>query len=206
MLDPGDLHTLLACTDCDALYERPALTPGDSARCTRCGSVLLRNRPDPIGHALAYSIAGLILFVPANFFTYFSFGLQGRVQPSTITGGARALAEAGYAPLGALIFFTSVLAPLLTLLLTLCICLPLKLGRVLPGTRRLVIFYMRLMPWGMLSVYLLGAMVAIIKMGDYGRMELGHGFYAFLVLLLLATKAQASLQPDAIWRQLEAAR
>jgi paraquat-inducible protein A len=82
-----DLGALLACADCDALYERPALPVGSTARCSRCGNVLLRKRHDSIGHALAFTLAGLILFVPANTFIFFSFGLQGRVQPSTITGG-----------------------------------------------------------------------------------------------------------------------
>lgn len=206
MVKSDEIPSLVACGDCDALYRRPPLPVGSTARCARCGSVLLRNRRGGIDHALAFALAGLILFVPANTLTVFSFGLKGLVQPTTITGCAMALYDAGYGPLGGLIFFTSVLAPLLLLLLITYLTLPLSLGRLWPGTIHLFHVYERLQPWGMLSVYLLGAFVAIVKMADYGNMVLDHGFYAFLALLLVSTQAQARLEPDDFWRGVEAAR
>lgn len=205
-MNSEEIHSLVACADCDALYRRPVLPVGSTARCARCGSVLLRNRRGGIGHALALALAGLILFVPANTLTVFSFGLQGLVQPTTITGCAVALYEAGYAWLAALIFFTSVLAPLLVLLLILYVTLSLSLGRLWPGTIRLFLLYEHVRTWAMLSVYLLGAFVAIVKMADYGSMVLGQGFYAFVALLLVATQAQTRLEADDFWRGVEAAR
>ncbi len=206
MTNTAELRRLLACADCDALYRRPVLPVGSTARCARCGSVLLRNRRGGIQKALAFALAGLILFVPANTLTVFSFGLHGLVQPTTITGCSVALSDSGYAPLGALIFFASVLAPLLLLLLIVYVTLPVSRGRLWPGTIRIFHFYETLRTWAMLSVFLLGAFVAIVKMADYGDMVLGHGFYAFMALLLVTTAAQASLEPDDFWRGVEAAR
>ena len=63
--------------------------------------------------------------------------------------------------------------------------------------------YLKLRVWGMLSVYLLGSFVAIVKMADFGSMSLGTGFYAFLGLMVAVTAAQAALDPHDVWERVE---
>ena len=69
MLAP-DAHPLLpadliACHECDLLQREPALAPGETARCARCGALLARNPPDSIDRSLALACTAAVLYLIA---------------------------------------------------------------------------------------------------------------------------------------------
>ena len=51
---------LIACPDCDALYRRRPLRPGERARCSRCGAVLYRASRLSIDQMLALVLTALV--------------------------------------------------------------------------------------------------------------------------------------------------
>ena len=108
--------------------------------------------------------------------------------------------------LAGVIGFTSILAPLLHILGLLYVLVPLKWNRL---SWRFVSMFRAvelLRPWVMLEVYLLGVLIAILKLSELATIELGVAFYAFIGLMLLTTMAAASLDADLIWESLEAER
>jgi paraquat-inducible protein A len=81
----------IACHECDLLYELPPLTEGSVAKCSRCGAVLQRHKRDSLNRTLAWTIAGLILFVVANAFPFLDLKKGDLVRQTTLITGVMEL-------------------------------------------------------------------------------------------------------------------
>jgi paraquat-inducible protein A len=62
-----------------------------------------------------------------------------------------------------------------------------------------------LQEWAMLDVFLLGAIVAVIKLSDLADVHLDLGMYAFCGLILTLSAANAAFDTHAAWDALEPA-
>ena len=198
--------SLIACHDCDLLHRRQAIEEGAAAKCSRCGAVLYRNPADGIQRTLVFAMGALILYVLANVYPFMTFKLHGRVNESTVITGVIELQAGGLWELALLVGFASVVAPLMKILALLYISLPLGLGRT---PWKLAFAYRAfewMRPWGMLNVFVIGAFVAVSKLFDFGDLILGIGFYSFIVLMVVASEAEAALDPQVIWQRIEARR
>ena len=179
-----------------------ALPEGGAARCSRCGATLYRQRRDSIEHTLLLSLAALILFVIANTFPFLTFELEGNADTSTLLTGAGSLYQQGMWPLAILVLLTATVMPLIWLVCTIYVLLPLALGRVPWRVAEVFRITELLRPWSMMEVYLLGVIVAYVKLSDPARLELGIALFAFVGLIVLMIAAEAALEPHEIWRRL----
>lgn len=196
---------LLACHECDALYRARELPVGQVALCQRCGNVLYRHSSLDPNRPLALSLTGLVLFVIANAFPLLSLELGGNSQESTLFSGVLALFHENLWAVAVLVFCTSILFPLLSLLGMVYLLLPLTLKRrPLWQSARVFRFYLTLMPWGMTGVYLLGVLVAIIKLRDLATVTPGVALYAFAGMLIVSLAAHAILEPRTLWQHMDA--
>jgi paraquat-inducible protein A len=200
---PVDRATLIACPDCDLLHRRHALPTGGRAECQRCGAVLYRNPKNSIESTLIMTVTALILFAIANLSQFMSFQLHGRAQDARIITGVFELYAGGLWGLAGVVLFVSILAPAFTLLLLLYISLPLYLDRTPPRLALAYRVYDWLRPWGMVGVYVLGALVAVTKLADMASTPVGTGFWALMALMFLVGPAQARLDPNILWKRLE---
>ncbi|MGH6899376.1 MAG: paraquat-inducible protein A [Geminicoccaceae bacterium] len=193
---------LIACHECGTVQRMRALPEGGAARCARCGAVLYRQRRDSVEHTLLLALAALILFVIANTFPFMTFELEGRAQTSTLLSGVGSLYRQGMWPLAALVLLTATVVPLAWLLSVTYVSLPLRLGRVPWGVARVFRITELLRPWAMMEVYLLGVLVAYVKLSDLARLELDTALFAFGGLIVVMIAAEAALEPHEIWRRL----
>ncbi len=193
---------LIACHDCGLLHhERPLPAPA-AAKCTRCGAVLYKQRRNSLDHTLMLTLAALILFALANVYPFMTFKMEGRTQQSTLFSGVRELYEADLWILAGAVFCASILIPLVKMLATLYVLLPLKFNRRpwhVAAVFRLVEI---LHPWAMMEVYLLGVFVAYVKLIELATLELGIALYSFMALIVVVAAADASLDPRAVWQHL----
>ena len=92
--------------------------------CPRCGGSLHRRKPNAIARCWALVIASVILYVPANVYPVLTVIQLGSGAPSTILGGVEELLRGGMWPLAALVFFASIMVPVLKIigLLILLVC------------------------------------------------------------------------------------
>ena len=191
---------LIKCHECDLLQVNPTLPTGGAALCNRCGATLHRDRPDSLNRTLALTLAGIVLFIVANSFPFLSFQMQGQITETTLFTGIRDLYLGGMWELAAVVFFTSILAPGIQLVLLLVVLLPLALmKRLPPGFGRLFRWVKTLTPWGMMDVFMLGILVSVVKLSDMATIVPGTSLFAFVVLILVLAAAQASLDPDIVW-------
>jgi paraquat-inducible protein A len=193
---------LLSCHDCGLLLRVAPLPESGHAKCPRCGAEVLGARANSIERTLGLLIAGLILFVVTQVFPFMSFKMEGREEISHLATGALQLWRQGFSELGALVFFASILAPLLKLLSLLAVLWPLQHGWRPPYLARLFRFAEVLHPWAMMEVYLLGVFVAYVKLIDLATIEIGLGLFSFAALIVVMIAADWVLQPDAVWERI----
>lgn len=201
----SSLDHLVACHDCDALHHVRPLGRHEKALCARCGALLYTGAAGS-ERALALSLASLICLLLANAFPLLDMRLQGQEQISTIFAGSRELWRLGYQPLALLVLAMSIVLPLVRLGAQLWLLAPLHFGRRARGAALAFRITEALAPWAMTEVYLLGVMVAFVKLADLASIAPGPALYAFVAHIACGTAAAAALDAHLLWQRLEAAR
>ncbi len=193
----------IACHECDALQQLPVLLPGQTARCGVCHAKLLRIPPGGLDRPLALFSAALILLLLANSFPFMLLDIQGRQAFTTIFGASQALYEADMGGLAVAVFITSILAPTLLITSSLYVLLSIRFNLYLPGTRLALSWISHLQPWGMLDVFMLGVLVAFVKLGNMASMHMGVSLFAYIGLIGVSAAASSSFEPGYLWRRLD---
>jgi paraquat-inducible protein A len=188
------------------LHRFQPIAPGKTASCTRCAAVLYRNRPRMEETALALTLAALLLFVVTNVLPLLSLRSQGGEHELHLLGASLAFWGQGYYVLAVLIELNIIIFPLVELFSLLVVLLTIRYQ----WKPDLAIFLYRwireLKPWGMLEVFMLGVLVAIVKLGDLAMLIVGPAFWSFTGLIVVMAAANAILDPFCIWRKLGAGR
>jgi len=197
---------LLRCPDCDLQQTEPRLVSGTAAHCSRCGTALSGERTESLTRALSLTVAAAIAFLVANSYVFMTFEYQGRSESSYILTGILELYRGGFPLLAVLIGVTSVLAPAVYLAGMLYVLVPLELGRRPPLLGPCFRWLRRLRRWAMLEVYLLGVIVAVVKLGQLASVSADIGVYAFAFLVLAWTAANDALDPRIVWAAIEPQR
>ena len=194
-------NVLVACRECDLLQHEVTLEEGDSAHCARCGAELFRHHARGLDHALALYLAAAVAFVIANVYPVMALDAKGIETSATIFDAARELYDHGMTSVAVLVFVTAIMAPALELALLIFMLLPLKLGyvpRTLPLAFRVAHATEQ---WGMLEVFLLGSLVAFVKLKDIAAVGTGPALYAMGAFVLLLAAAETTFEPHALWRR-----
>jgi paraquat-inducible protein A len=197
---------LIACKFCDLLHRSQQLRRGQKALCARCSGRLYGSDADSLERTLALTLTSLVLYVIANAALFMHVSLEGQAQSNRILSGVLDLAEFGYLSLAGLILFTTILAPLAKLLVTLYAIVPVMAGRRFPGVAIAMRAAEVLATWSMLEVYLLAVIVAVVKLAMMATVQLEVGAYAFFALILFSTAANAAFESEAVWSRLSAQR
>ncbi|SDJ99835.1 paraquat-inducible protein A [Microbulbifer yueqingensis] len=195
-----------ACHECDLLLGDAVAPPGKKLECPRCDAVLHRNPRGSAAHTAALSLTGLLLFFPVLSLPLLSFSILAFGAENTLLNGVIALFGEGYIWMAGLVLFCSVIAPLGKFLLLGFISLGCHWRLLDRPVTWAVRWYEHLKEWGMLDVYMLGLLVALIKMSDLGKMEVEPGLYCFVAMMLVSNLTTLSYDQQAIWSRLEERR
>ncbi|MGF1644485.1 MAG: paraquat-inducible protein A [Thiotrichales bacterium] len=193
----------VACHDCDLLLRVPSLAPGQNAVCPRCGAVLLRGHAHGVDRGLALVVAGFILFALANLFPFLALNARGQIQETSLITGAVALWNADHVLLGGLVLLTTFVLPLVDLLGMLLLLIGVKMRNLPRGAASVFRFLRSAQPWGMLEIFLLGVLVAGVKLGDLATVIPGPAAYSFVALIVVLATLSLTLDPHEIWQRLE---
>ena len=199
---------IIACKTCGRVHALQSDAPGGKvARCRRCGAVLAKRSIHSLHLTAAFSLAALILYVPANVFPIMRLEMYGQTTTNTVWQGCRRLFEDGQWGIAAIVFLASILIPLLKLMglffLTgaTLIRLPkwkmarLTLYRIVDGIGR----------WAMLDVFVMAILVSLVKLQRLATIVPGSGLAAFCAVVVLTLLASASFDPQMIWEDEETA-
>ncbi|MDT4849561.1 Paraquat-inducible protein A [compost metagenome] len=196
------LEELIACHECDLLMHKPHIAHGERAECPRCGYELYTHRDQVVRRSLALVIAALLLYVPANFLPIMQLNLLGQATEDTVWSGVLGLYNSGMQGIAVVVFLCSMAVPLLKLLCQFVVLMSIRLNFGRSYGLLLYRIYHHLREWGMLEVYLMGILVAIVKLIDLADVELGLGLLCFIALLLVQVWLEVTMSPHQIWQAL----
>jgi paraquat-inducible protein A len=188
----------IACEGCDAVYRRMPLGPREVAHCARCGTELDRHAGDQGARVLPLTVASLILFAIANLFPIVEIELRGLASETTLAGAVVVLSTEGMSLVALLVLATTILFPLLQLCILFYLLVPMARERRPAGFGVLVRILQSLRPWGMIEVFLLGVLVAVVKLSSLAQVVAGPALWAFVGLTVLLT-AVLSFNPRTFW-------
>lgn len=209
MIEAGhyDIQTgagLVACPRCDALHVETELTPGETARCVRCNTVLARPREGAFTQIVALSVTSLVLMVAAVFFPFLEISRMGIGNATSLFGVALAFSQGWLMPLTVAILAFIVGLPALRAALLVYVLLPLR-GQGRPAAHAGEAFRLSeiLRPWSMAEIFVIGTSVALVKVAGLANVSLGPAFWAFCALIVVSAASDAFTCATTIWDTLE---
>ena len=196
---PASAETLAACPICGLVQDMGRVEAGEAAVCPRCGAEVYRRKPDSARRTLAFALAALIFYLPANYYPLVIVFHRGQTSGATLWRSVHELFVHGQWGVGLLVFTTSMLTPALKLLSLLLLGATAGSPRF-RRTRTVLYHFVELVnPWNMLEVFMLALLVGIVKFGQVATIVPGTGAWAFGALVALTILASHSFDPRLIW-------
>ncbi|WP_425356746.1 PqiA/YebS family transporter subunit [Vreelandella populi] len=190
---------LRACHECDLVVSLPPLRAGEKADCPRCGHTLVKRHFRPAQRSLALAISALIALMMAVSFPFVSFQVGGIGNRIELTQTATSLIGFDQPLVAIGVALTIVVLPALYL----CGVIWLQIGLLqkdpLPFSRGIARSLAHLHPWMMADVFIIGALVSLIKVAGMAQIELGLAFWAFCLFAILLLYTTQSIDSDWMW-------
>jgi paraquat-inducible protein A len=196
---------VVCCATCGLAQRVGLLRPHQAALCNRCGSVLEQNKSESVIPTLAFSLAALVFYVPANIFPILTMQRYGLYSETTVWQGVVELARANYWFVAIIVFLASMAVPLIKLtgLFVLCATAQLRTRRWRRERTMMYRFIDVIGPWAMLDVFMLAVLVALVRLGSLATVLPGRGLLAFSFVVVFTLLASAFFDPKLIWRGYE---
>ncbi len=198
----GSTH-LIACHECDLVHTIPLMPDRAAARCVRCGSVLFRSKPDSINRTIAWTVAGMVLFLVAITFPFLGMKSGGIERHTALLTGIHEIYKQEMVGLAFLVMLTCVLAPLAQMLGLLYVFVPLKFNRTVRFATPVFRAFQHIQPWSMMEVFMLGILVSLVKLGKMATIVPGLAVFAFGLLIFALTFAVSSVDSHMVWERIE---
>jgi paraquat-inducible protein A len=189
---------VIACRECDLLQREVELPPGGAARCRRCGALLYRSIPNGPDRTVAFLLAAAIVYLIANIYPIVGLEAQGIRTTTTLIGAVKALRDQGLTIVAGMVFITAIVAPVLEAGALLYLLLPLRFGRVPGGFNVILRTAQEVKHWNMVEVFMLGVLVALVKLAKIASVTPALALWMFAGLTLLLAAAWASFDPHDI--------
>lgn len=194
---------LRACHECDWVSALPPLNSGEKASCPRCSHVLVKRHRYPAQRSMALAIASLVALMLAVSFPFISFTVSGVSNRIELTQTATTLIGFHQPVVAIAVIMTIVVLPAVYLLGVVWLQFGLLRDRPLPFSRDIARSLAHLTPWMMADVFIIGALVSLIKIAGLAEVAIGISFWAFCAFALLLLMTSQSLDADWMWFSLE---
>ena len=184
----------MACHECDLLTAVPALEAGQKAYCPRCNYLLAAHRPHALTMVFAFGVSGLVFLLLSTAFPFLGFSASGQERTVTLLQSILILVTEDLPSLAAIVFASIILIPGAFLIGAVYVSSALKLNRSLPGTVMVLRWMLMLMPWSMAEIFLIGILVAFVKIVTIADVSLGLSFWSYV--LFTVCMVVVTLYPD----------
>lgn len=188
---------LSGCSVCGQLNRMVA----SDCLCRHCRMPLRSRKANSLSRSWAYLLAAVILYVPANLYPVLESRTVAGEERDTILQGVVLLWRGGSWPLASLVFFASIVVPLLKLL-AMTLLLASVHGRWswrLHERARLFRLLEFVGRWSMLDIYVVALLVALVRLRTLATIDPGPGALAFGAVVVLSMLAAQSFDPRLLW-------
>ncbi|MBZ9538261.1 PqiA/YebS family transporter subunit [Modicisalibacter tunisiensis] len=196
---PRTRRRLRVCHECDWLVALPPLRPGERADCPRCGHTLVTRHAQPAQRSLALAMAALVALALALGFPFISFEISGVGNRIELYDTAASLVHFHQPLVAIAVMLTIAVLPALYLCSVIWLQIGLLRRHPLPLSRGIARSLVHMHPWMMADVFIVGALVSLIKIASLAAISLGVAFWAFCAFALLLLLTTLSLDRDWLW-------
>ncbi len=170
----------LVCEQCHTPVNIPPLAHRQRAVCPVCNHTLVSFRHYANEKLLAYSFSALVLLLLSLPFNFLTFKASGQKHSIDLPSGITVLIEQDYMSLAIITSLATVLLPGIVLSGMFLLSLA-QIRQSRPFyLNRLFGLVKTLMPWSMAEIFLVGALVSLIKITELADVAIGMSFYAFI--------------------------
>jgi paraquat-inducible protein A len=197
--------SLVGCHICGLVVHMPRDAHRVHLVCPRCGATLHRRKPDSLGRTWALVIAACLLYIPANVLPITLTTTFGSTQSDTILSGVVYLMAHGMWPVALLIFFASIIVPMMKLIILIYLLTSVaRKSQWRPGDRtRLYRITEAVGRWSMVDIYVVTILVALVNLGELATIKAGPGAIAFGGVVVITMFAAMTFDPRLIWDAME---
>ncbi len=192
---------IIACEECDLLQRPIALAAGEWALCQRCEGPLYRYTPGSLDRALAFSLSAVVMFLIGITFPVMELEVQGHMTSSSIAVAVQQLWNSDLSALAGLLAATTILLPALQLTIMLSVLLLLRVRRTSTWIPLLLRLLVLARPWGMIEIFVMGTLVALVKLSHMADIVIGVALWALGGMMLLLVAASASFNLHDLWER-----
>jgi paraquat-inducible protein A len=156
---------LLRCPICEAVN----IDKGKENICRRCGSHIYKHQNFQTEKSWAYLITAVIAYIPANLYPMLITKQFATTEGSTILGGVLMLWEHGSYPIALIIFFASIVIPVLKFLILFYLLISVKypLGKDRKVNKHKLYYMTEVIgPWSMIDVFVVAILAALIHLSN----------------------------------------
>ncbi len=184
---------------CDTVHERVDLPVRGVARCANCNRPLYHGNTD-LGAMLAVTITATVAFLIANAFPLITLTSGGFQTEATLWRAITASYVQDLPAVAIALGVTLIVVPVIELGLMLWLLVPLCLRTRPPGFSLIMRFMHVLRPWRMIEVFMLGVVVAVVKLAALAETIPGWGMFGVAVMTV-ALASLASFDRGMMWRR-----
>ena len=171
------------------------------ARCPRCLFPLHDRKPHSLQRTLAFLVAAVMLYIPANLLPVMGTASVLGEDEHTLLGGIAELWHAGSWELAAVVFVASIAVPILKIAALLLLVLSsARRSRWRQLERaRLYRVVETVGHWSMLDVFVVVVLVGMVRFGAFASVSPEPGLLAFGGVVIATMLASSSFDPRLIW-------
>ncbi|MEP2783976.1 MAG: paraquat-inducible protein A [Pseudoruegeria sp.] len=197
------LDSLIACPTCDLLHNVQEVEFGSKATCRRCHTVLIAPREQSLDVSIALAITTAVLMIGAVSFPFLSMTQSGLSQSTSILGMILIFSNGWMMIAGAFVAMMVIVLPSVRALALIYTLVPLRIGRQpLPYAKQVFLFAQELLPWAMTEIFIVGTMVALVKLAGLASVSFGVSFWVYCILVVVVAFKDASVCKWTVWKQL----
>ena len=188
---------LAACPNCHKVVRMSA----EHHHCPRCGSVFTRRKVQSLEKTLGWTIAALVMLIPANVYPMMTFYTLGQPDASTILEGIAIFIQYEMYPVALIIFLASFVVPLGKIMGLFVLMYHAKYSPNLSLRQQSKLYHLVefLGPWSMLDVFVVAIMAAVVNLGFLTSIEASAGITYFALMVIFTMFAAESFDARLLW-------
>jgi paraquat-inducible protein A len=143
--------------------------------------------------SLAFTVAAIALYIPANIYPFMTMNYAGQYQDATIWDGISSLFEGGMFITAGIVFLATIIIPALKFISLLLIISAKMLNISAISHIRLLTFIEFIGRWSMLDIFIVAIMVALIKFASFATVSADISSYLLGGVVILTMLASSNL-------------
>ncbi len=169
--------------------------------CPRCNKVFSIRKPHSLQYTFAWTIAALVMFIPANIYPMMVFYTLGNPDASTILEGIAIFIDFGMYPVALIIFIASFIVPLGKIMGLFVLIYNTKFNSTLTMAQKSKLYHLVefLGPWSMLDVFVVAIMAGVVNLGFLTNVEAAMGITYFALMVVFTMIAAESFDARLLW-------